>query len=77
MQTHSECLEKIKDLMKKHDWFFDCADDMREWRKGSSEKFEIMKLLREVPASRLPGLLKMVPTELRDKWAHELSVKNW
>lgn len=31
-------IERIKALMKNHDWFFDYSDDQRDWRNGMAEK---------------------------------------
>lgn len=67
-------IEKIKELMSKHDWYFDFADDNREWSKGFTEKREIISLMRQIPASELPGLLELVPKDLRLVWALDLQM---
>lgn len=63
---------EIKELMQKHDWFFDYSDDMRDWRKGSAEKQQILKLMQSIPMNQIPELLELVPQELKEKWFMEL-----
>ena len=66
--------DQIKSLMQKHDWFFDYSDDMRDWRKGSAEKQEILALMRKIPMNQIPELMKLVPEELKAKWLIELQM---
>ena len=61
-------IDQIKSLMQKHDWFFDYSDDMRDWRKGSAEKQEILSLMRKIPMNQIPELMKLVPEELKTHW---------
>jgi hypothetical protein len=63
---------QIKELIQKHDWFFDYSDDQRDWRKGSAEKQEILSLMRKIPRNQTPELLELVPQELKEKWFLEL-----
>ncbi len=63
---------QIKELMQKHDWFFDYSDGQRDWRKGSAEKQEILSLMRKIPRNQIPELLGLVPQELKTQWFIEL-----
>lgn len=67
-------IDQIKSLMQKHDWYFDYSDDMRDWRKGSAEKQEILSLMRKIPMNQIPELMKLVPEELKTKWILELQM---
>lgn len=39
-------LEDYKQKLSRHDWFYDWSDDGRVWRKGETEKFELVQLAR-------------------------------
>lgn len=67
-------IDQIKSLMQTHDWFFDYSDDMRDWRKGSSEKQAILTLMRKIPMREIPELIKLVPERLRQQWFLELQM---
>lgn len=67
-------IEEIKSLMQKHDWFFDYSDDMRDWRKGSAEKQEILSLMRKIPMNEIPELMKLVPEPIQKKWYIEFQL---
>ena len=67
-------IDQIKSLMQKHDWFFDYSDDMRDWRKGSAEKQEILSLMRKIPMNQIPELMEFVPKDLKTKWFLELQM---
>jgi hypothetical protein len=62
-------LTKIKERMQNHDWFFEFADDQTQWRRGSSEREDILRLAQQIPASQLPELLELVPDELKELWS--------
>jgi len=65
---------QIKELMQKHDWFFDYSDDQRDWRKGSAEKQEILSLMHKIPMREIPELMKLVPEKLQTQWMLELQM---
>ena len=67
-------IDQIKSLMQKHDWFFDYSDDMRDWRKGSAEKQEILSLMRKIPMNQIPELMKLVPEPIQKKWYIEFQM---
>ena len=74
MSWEIDMIDQIKSLMQKHDWFFDYSDDMRDWRKGSAEKQEILSLMRKIPMNQIPELMKLVPEELKTHWLLALQV---
>lgn len=65
-------IDRIKALMKNHDWFFDYSDDQKNWRNGMAEKERILTLMRQIPMCEVPALLELVPEKLRDQWFIEL-----
>lgn len=65
-------LERIKKLMENHDWFFDYSDDHQKWRRGFDEKIEILQLSKKIPLNQIPGLLLLVPIELRKAWQMDI-----
>lgn len=72
--ANQESVDQIKSLMQKHDWFFDYSDDHRDWRKGSTEKQEILALMRKIPMNQIPELMKLVPEKLQTQWMLELQM---
>ena len=36
-------MERLKELLIKHDWYFEFAEDHASWLKGSQERDEIVK----------------------------------
>jgi hypothetical protein len=65
--------EEIEALMKSHDWYYKFADDMKAWRKGTSEKTLIIDKMRKLPLSDVQELLKLVPEDLSADWFFSFS----
>lgn len=61
-------IEEIKDLMRKHDWYYKYSDDRRCWAKGEGEKKIILEKLAKIPACEIPPLMEMVPEEVYSDW---------
>ena len=43
-----EKLEKLKEMMKDHDWFYSFSDDGNVWERGTKEREELMKYIRKL-----------------------------
>lgn len=62
-------MHPITALMQKHDWFYEYSDDPKAWRKGLSEKIEIMAYLMLLPEEiALTLIIENAPLKLRDLW---------
>lgn len=64
-------LETAKQLMAKHDWFYEYSDDHRDFLRGHGERGKILHILRKLPACMASECLEMVPQELKMTWAIE------
>lgn len=71
MDSRSQ-IEHVKELMKKHDWFFEKSDCTRAWNVGLAERTVILALIAEFSEKALEELLGLVPIELRDEWLFDL-----
>jgi hypothetical protein len=36
-----ETIQRLEELMKSHDWFYDYSDDHRIWERGRTQRAEI------------------------------------
>ena len=41
-------MEKLKTLLKHHDWYYDRSDDMRAWRRGNESNKQIHSAMMEL-----------------------------
>lgn len=41
-------MEKLKTLLKNHDWYYDRSDDMRAWRRGNESNKQIHSAMMEL-----------------------------
>ena len=41
-------MEKLKTLLKNHDWYYDRSDDMRAWRRGKESNKQIHAAMTEL-----------------------------
>lgn len=65
-------LLRLKNLLLKHDWFYDYSDDRTAWGRGLAEKQEILSLARGIDVEHVSELVELVPEPLRELWKVEL-----
>lgn len=46
--TKENLHDKLIKLLKKHDWFFECSDDQKQWANGVKEQKEIQELIKQL-----------------------------
>ena len=60
--------------MKKHDFFHEMSDDMRDWRAGHYDFLQIVDMISNLPAEQRENILAEVPVKVRPQWVEYLNV---
>lgn len=62
-------LNKVLELMQRHDWYYEYSDDSKDWHRGLLEKKAILAAARGTPKNELQRLLACVPEDMRKEWS--------
>lgn len=65
--------ELVEQRIKKHDWYYEYADDLKTWSKGRAERNQIIMDLRRLPMTDVADLFKLVPEGCKDAFFMELN----
>lgn len=65
--------ELVEQRIKKHDWYYEYADDLKSWNKGRQERNQIINDLRRLPMTDVADLFKLVPDGCKDAFFIELN----
>jgi hypothetical protein len=64
---------ELEERLKKHDHYYDVADDIKVWRLGNADRAELLAELRRWPLYIVTRLLKRcVPSDMLVVWISQL-----